>query len=145
VKAFKINRRKWIVRSGVIAAIVVFIAIGPVMIAKYAKMSKEPFRSDIMVRVVGTIHYQSENNIVYLKSAKGFYYILLGDHVPKLLNNVNESVTVFGNVVVPNSVIEARDTAEIKGNPVRMRIKVVSFSLHPEETLTKATGENTSS
>jgi hypothetical protein len=129
VKPLKIRRKQWVIFSG-ITIILAALIIGPVAVSRRVKMSEKPLKVDVMIRVNGTIHHQSENNITYLKSDKGLYYILLGNQVRNLLNNINESATVFGNVVVSNSVIEGEDDAQIDGNPVRMRINVVSFDFY---------------
>ncbi|MDR3256360.1 MAG: hypothetical protein LBT18_01705 [Endomicrobium sp.] len=126
----KSNKKKWIVFALIIIGLVALIAVVPVIMVRHTKPPQQkPPSAEFMIKVKGIIKQQTVDNIVYLKGNNGLYYILLGDQLPNLLKNLDKPVTVFGNIVVPNSVVEGTDNVKINGNVIRMRINVVNFNL----------------
>jgi hypothetical protein len=119
--------KKWIL-FGVVAIVVALIAIVPAIIGKRRKEWKSPPSVDFMIKVKGIIK-QEEGDVVYLKGDNNLYYVLLGDKLADLLKNKDKKAIVFGNIVVNNDVAKGTDETKIEGNPVRMRIGVVSFEL----------------
>jgi hypothetical protein len=108
----------------------ILAVVGPVIVARHMKPVQKLPISEIMIKVKGTIKHQTTDNIVYLKGDNGLYYALLGNKLPQLLKNIDKSATVFGNIIVPNSVIERNDNTMLEGKPIRMRVEVVNFHLH---------------
>jgi hypothetical protein len=124
------KKKKWIVFGVVIAVLAVLVAVGPVLVTKHMKSSQKPPVVEFMIKVKGTIQKQvadtsNKTDIIYLKGDNGLYYILVGNKLSNLSANIGKSVTVFGNIMVP----EGPEDIKVNGKPVRMRIGVEKFDL----------------
>ncbi|MDR2616541.1 MAG: hypothetical protein LBC22_01810 [Endomicrobium sp.] len=130
------TKKKWIVLGIIIAVVAILAAVGPVIIAKYMRSSKSMQNSitsstaEFMIKVKGVIKQDTAKKLVYLKGDNGLYYVLVGDKLEQIKKSLNKSVTVFGNILAPEELLEEdAEKTTIEGNSVRMRISVVNFEL----------------
>ena len=120
------NKKKWIVFGVIIAVIAVLILLVPYAATKYMRakyLKPNIVSSDLMIKVKGVIKQANdEDKTVYLEgSENGLYYVLFGDKLEELTENMGKTVTVFGNIYEP-----LKDKT-INDRPVRMRINVVNY------------------
>ncbi|MCL2799800.1 MAG: hypothetical protein FWD54_05965 [Endomicrobia bacterium] len=121
------NKKKWIIFGVIIAVIAILILVVPLAVTKYMR-TKYPqpnntVSRDLMIKVKGVIKQaDDENKTVYLEgSENGLYYVLFGDKLEELTQNMGKTLTVFGNIYEPEK------DKTINDKPVRMRIKVVNY------------------
>jgi hypothetical protein len=129
------TKKKWIVLGVIIAVLVVFVAVGPVIIAKYTRTSKQmqstitSSTAEFMIKVKGIIKEDTAKKLLYLKGDNKLYYILVSDKPDQIKINLNKHATVFGNILAPNKLQDETEKVTINGNPVRMSISVVKLEL----------------
>jgi hypothetical protein len=129
------TKKKWIVLGIIIAVLAIFVAIGPVIIAKYMRPSKPmqgtitSSRAEFMIKVRGVIKEDTTTNLIYLKGDNGLYYILVGYKLKQIKENLNKNATIFGNILAPENLQKGTEEITIDGNKIRMKISVVNFEL----------------
>jgi len=124
------KEKKWVIFGVIIALLAALILGVPYFAAKYMRtkyLKSNVVSSDLMVKVKGVIKQaqgENEDKILFLEgSENGLYYVLFGDRVEELSENIGNIVTIFGNIYQP-----AQDEM-INDKPIRMRVKVVNFGV----------------
>ncbi|MDR1523453.1 MAG: hypothetical protein LBS29_05860 [Endomicrobium sp.] len=129
------TKKKWIVLGIIIAILAIFVALGPVIVAKYMRSSKSmqntitSSTAEFMIKVKGVIKKDTGKELIYLKGDNDLYYILVGDKLEQLKENLNKKATIFGNILAPENLQEGTEDTTINGNKIRMKISVVNFEL----------------
>ena len=122
------NKKKWIIFGVIIAVVAALILFVPYAYVKYMRakyLKPNIVSSDLMIKVKGVIKRANDDEkTVYLEgSENGLYYVLFGDKLEELTGNVGKTASVFGNIYEP---VKGKT---INDKPIRMRIKVVNYSL----------------
>ncbi|MCL2335124.1 MAG: hypothetical protein FWC57_03565 [Endomicrobia bacterium] len=112
------SKKKWVIFGIVIAIIAVLAAGVPYIIGRMNR----PMKAELMIKVKGTIK-QASDSTIYLAGDNDLYYILVGEREGELAKNIDKKTTVFGNIMASDK------EAKIDGNPVRMKIGVVDYSM----------------
>jgi flagellar basal body-associated protein FliL len=127
----KRTKKKKIAFKVIIIILLIIVILGAVIITRYVKAKRTPPTAEFMIRVKGTIkqYFSGENKVIYLKGDNGLYYVLIGDKLLDLSNNLNKEAIVFGNIMMPKVIDAKTYKLTIEENPIRMVINVENFEL----------------
>jgi hypothetical protein len=128
----KASRKKNLIIFGsIIVSLAVIFAVGPVIIARtISKTVKSVPKAEFMMKVKGVIKQSNDvEKKLYLAGDNNLNYLLVGNKTQELLDNLNKSAVIFGNIVVFHKDGKVQKDTVNGTQPVRMQINVVKFDL----------------
>jgi hypothetical protein len=125
------NKKRVIILCSFILVLAVFIAVVPVIVARYMRIIKKPIpKAEFMLRIKGVVK-QAKNieKTLYIKGDNGLIYALSGakEKTEALYENLNKHAVVFGNIMSSLGKDGKLKKETLDGEVVRMFVEVDNF------------------